>query len=260
MTNINGHDPNAAAGAADGNGSARPAYGAMQSDYPGWNPYLYGAPDASQSGSAANAAANNAAAGPNAQGAYGANPSGSGTNGYGPNGYGANGYGANGYGSNGYGRGGNPNAGNRQGMGDGSRANGTDQDDGNIMWTPYGPLNLDDPKQNPWYGKWDSLAIVAFISTFFIPFVGLVLGCFSMHRTRVFHMKGRGLAIASIVISVALIILEFYLVRSGIYGQFLETISGASGGASGGTGSAPAPSGSTSGSASSSASSGVYSA
>lgn len=236
--------------AGDAQGS-RPAYGAMQSDYPGWNPYVYGAPDSGSkgSGSSANSPAANA---PQAL----------------P---------LNGYGRQGTGNGGNAGAGNgrqdslgnapafsgqfsgqqadgrngaRQGGGDG-----TGNGNGNIMWTPYGSVNLDDPAQNPWYGRWDSLSVIAFITTFFMPFVGLVLGCFAMHRTRVFHMKGRGLAIASIVLSVVLLVFQFYLVRSGMYTQLLESISGTSGS---GSGSAPSPS--TSASSSSSASASVYSA
>lgn len=238
----------------DAQGS-RPAYGAMQSDYPGWNPYVYGAPDSGSkgSGSSANSPAANA---PQA-------------------------FPLNGYGRQGAGNGGNAGAGNAGGRGNGRQdglgnapafsgqfsgqqtdgrngarqGNGDGTGNGNIMWTPYGSVNLDDPAQNPWYGRWDSLSVIAFITTFFMPFVGLVLGCFAMHRTRVFHMKGRGLAIASIVLSVVLLVFQFYLVRSGMYTQLLESISGTSGS---GSGSAPAPS--TSASSSSSASASVYSA
>jgi hypothetical protein len=235
--------------AGDAQGS-RPAYGAMQSDYPGWNPYVYGAPDSGSkgSGSSANSSAANA---PQAL----------------P---------LDGYGQQGAGNGGNAGVGNgrqdslgnapafpgqfsgqqtdgRNGAPQGNGGNGTGND--NIMWTPYGSVNLDDPAQNPWYGRWDSLSVIAFITTFFMPFVGLVLGCFAMHRTRVFHMKGRGLAIASIVLSVVLLVFQFYLVRSGMYTQLLESISGTS---SSGSGSAPSPS--TSASSSSSASASVYSA
>lgn len=242
--------------AGDAQGS-RPAYGAMQSDYPGWNPYVYGAPDSGSKGSGSSAnspAANTPQAFP-----------------------------LNGYGRQGAGNGGNAGAGNAGGMGNGRQdslgnapafsgqfsgqqtdgrngarqGNGDGTGNGNIMWTPYGSVNLDDPAQNPWYGRWDSLSVIAFITTFFMPFVGLVLGCFAMHRTRVFHMKGRGLAIASIVLSVVLLVFQFYLVRSGMYTQLLESISGTSGSGSG-SGSAPSPS--TSASSSSSASASVYSA
>ena len=232
--------------AGDAQGS-RPAYGAMQSDYPGWNPYVYGAPDSGSkgSGSSANSPAANA---PQTL----------------P---------LNGYSRQGGGNGGNAGAGNgrqdslgnapafsgqfsgQQTDGRNGARQGNGNGNGNIMWTPYGSVNLDDPAQNPWYGRWDSLSVIAFITTFFMPFVGLVLGCFAMHRTRVFHMKGRGLAIASIVLSVVLLVFQFYLVRSGMYTQLLESISGTSGS---GSGSAPSPS--TSASSSSSASASVYSA
>lgn len=232
--------------AGDAQGS-RPAYGAMQSDYPGWNPYVYGAPDSGSkgSGSSTNSPVANA---PQAL----------------P---------LNGYGRQGAGNGGNAGAGNgrqdslgnapafsgqfpgQQTDGRNGARQGNGTGNGNIMWTPYGSVNLDDPAQNPWYGRWDSLSVIAFITTFFMPFVGLVLGCFAMHRTRVFHMKGRGLAIASIVLSVVLLVFQFYLVRSGMYTQLLESISGTSGS---GSGSAPSPS--TSASSSSSASASVYSA
>lgn len=234
-----------AGNASEGAGSpgrSRPAYGAMQSDYPGWNPYVYGGPDAKPQESADGKGRGSAAAQqlrqPGGAGAYG----GPGMDGARP----------------GDGQGGGYGDARVPGRQDGrSGLNGASGGDGdNIMWTPYGSVNLDDPAQNPWYGRWDSLSVVAFITAFLMPFVGLVLGLFSMHRTRVFHMKGRGLAIASVVVSVALLVFEFYLVRSGAYGQLLQSISGTAGAST-----APAPSGSASGgSGSSSASAGVYSA
>ncbi len=232
--------------AGDDAQGSRPAYGAMQSDYPGWNPYVYGAPDSGSKGAAssANSPAANA-------------PQALPLNGYGQQG-GANGANAGNAGNGRLGSYGNaPMFPGQQmdGRNGAPQGGGDSTGNGNIMWTPYGSVNLDDPAQNPWYGRWDSLSVIAFITTFFMPFVGLVLGCFAMHRTRVFHMKGRGLAIASIVLSVVLLVFQFYLVRSGMYTQLLESISGTSGSGSGST-----PSPSTSASSSSSASASVYSA
>ncbi|MDO5688345.1 MAG: DUF4190 domain-containing protein [Pseudoscardovia radai] len=186
-------------------------YGAMASDYPGWNPYKYGAPDTGRSndGDSSKGSASRRAASTSSDDArrgtsphYGADP--------------------------------------RQGMVDQPGQNGQNGSNGpgnNSLWTPMGNIDLDDPHQNPWYGRWDSYAVISFVLSLFIPILGLVFGVVSMRRTRMFHMKGRGLAIAAVVISVASMLAMAYLVATGKYTEILSAVYGSAG--------TPAPSGST---------------
>lgn len=183
-------------------------YGAMASDYPGWNPYKYGAPDTGRSddGDSPKDSASRRTASPSSDDAsrgasspYGADP--------------------------------------RQGMFGQPGQNGQNAPGNNSLWTPMGNINLDDPHQNPWYGRWDSYAVVSFVLSLFIPILGLVFGIVSMRRTRMFHMKGRGLAIAAVVISVASMLAMAYLVATGKYTDILSSVYGTTG--------TPAPSDST---------------
>lgn len=66
------------------------------------------------------------------------------------------------------------------------------------------PFNPDDPNQNPVYGRWDMWSIIAFILSFYtyFAFLSLPLAIMAARRDKVLHMKGRGLAIAAIVLSV----------------------------------------------------------
>lgn len=185
-------------------------YGAMASDYPGWNPYKYGAPDTgssddesskdSASRRTAFTSSDDAARGTSSP--YGADP--------------------------------------RQGMVGQPGQNGQNGSNGlgnNSLWTPMGNIDLDDPHQNPWYGRWDSYAVISFVLSLFIPILGLVFGVVSMRRTRMFHMKGRGLAIVAVVISVASMLAMAYLVATGKYTEILSAVYGSAG--------TPAPSDST---------------
>ncbi|MBW3095078.1 DUF4190 domain-containing protein, partial [Bifidobacterium sp. 64T4] len=102
-------------------------------------------------------------------------------------------------------------------------------------------FNPDDPQQNPFYGRWDSYAIVAFVCSivFAIPVLPAVIGILSLGRTKRLHMRGRGLAIAAIIINVLTTLLQVYLLVKGIsvndlYSQMFNMYSG--GGTGGGAG------------------------
>jgi uncharacterized membrane protein len=71
------------------------------------------------------------------------------------------------------------------------------------------------PPQQPQYGqpgapadsRWNTLAIVAFIVTFFINIVGIILGFIALNQIKRTGEKGRGLALAAIIIGFASIVL-----------------------------------------------------
>lgn len=204
---------------------------AWRQNNPGWN------------GSGQNQNGNPSNYGQNSAGGYGQNGYGQNGNGYGPNNgwgsnppgpygasngqnYGPNGYGQNGYGQNGYG----PNAYGPGRQGSYGAPNGWNGQQGpnqppmgmnpNMYGTPYGdfgpyfqPINPDDPNQNPLYGHWDWTAIMAFVFSFFgwFSFFSLPLGFIAYRRDKIYHMKGKGLAIAAIVISILNILAMFAL-------------------------------------------------
>ncbi|MBW3080750.1 DUF4190 domain-containing protein [Bifidobacterium saguinibicoloris] len=160
-------------------------YGAMRSQFgPNYNPYLYGAPDPDDKGddaaSAPSHAGGNAGVGANTPNAYPA-PQGPA-----------------------YPAPGAPGASGRAGDGRGNRRF-------------YG-IDVDDPNQNPLYGRWDSYAILAFVFAviFSVPVMPAIMGCISLWRTKTFHMKGRGLAIAAIVVNVLTTILWVWMTVNGI--------------------------------------------
>lgn len=79
-------------------------------------------------------------------------------------------------------------------------------------------LDVNDPAQNPWYGRWDSYSIIAFIFSvlFSVPVLPALMGILGIWRTRTFHMKGIGLAIAAVVINVIYTILFVWMTMHGI--------------------------------------------
>lgn len=94
------------------------------------------------------------------------------------------------------------------------------------------PVNIedfdpDDPKKNPLYGRWDGMAIVAFILSLFdfTTIFGLVIGIFSMIRTRKLHMKGFVFALFAVILGVIEVIVVVYLLYTGTSRtEFLEQI------------------------------------
>lgn len=238
-----------------------PHFGQMRSKYgPNYNPYRFGGPEPTnnnrqrmrghnrrenrQTQSNGNAAWNQSNPGwggngyPNGQqgpqGQYGPNnPYGYNPN---PNGYG-NGYnnpnGYNGNPSNGYG----PNGNYRNPQGGWNPPQNNPQQGPNYPYgtNPYmNPYNMpfgmqqfnpDDPNQNPVYGHWDWTAIFAFILslTAYFCFIALPLGFYAYRRDTVLHMKGKGFAVAAIIISIIEIIgLIFLLLNPSLMQQVLS--------------------------------------
>ncbi|MCI1219888.1 MAG: hypothetical protein LKF99_05065 [Bifidobacterium sp.] len=102
-------------------------------------------------------------------------------------------------------------------------------------------VNLNDPNQNPLYGRWDSYAVVAFvISLFNVPVFPALMGGLAMWRTRTFHMKGFWLALAAVILNVLMTLLDIWMLSKGVsteelYQWMLQQLSGGSG--QGGSGS-----------------------
>ncbi|MBT1178694.1 DUF4190 domain-containing protein [Bifidobacterium vespertilionis] len=213
-----------------GNGSGKPEYGAMRSDYPAYNPYLYGAPDPKPAPS--NPAAPNAQGMPGAQqnpqygqqnpqyGApqqpyqpyqpYGQQPYAP----YGQNPYGQNPYGQNPYGQNPYGQ---PNPYQAQ-QNPYQQQNPYPQRPLDKASQRYG-VDLDDPRQNPLYGHWDAYAILSFVFAILfstMPILPAVMGGLAMWRTKTFRMKGFGLALAAVIINVITSLLMLWAASKGM--------------------------------------------
>lgn len=113
---------------------------------------------------------------------------------------------------------------------------------GNPYASPYNmpfsiqQINPDDPNQNPWYGKWDWIAIFAFIFslTGYFCFIALPLGFFAYRRETTLHMKGKGFAIAAIIISILEILsLLFLLFNPGLMQTIMSSVDLGSGSAAG---------------------------
>lgn len=206
-------------------GYSRPEFGAMSSQYPSdYDPYVYGRPEPERKDDAKPDASGNVFGPRPGQGDGRQAPAngdpyarGEGRQPYGnpyeqPNQYGQNGsYGQGAYGQDPYGQdpygqgpqaqgpymrngsGGRPSAGNR------------------------GNVDLNDPNQNPLYGHWDVYAILAFVFSFFaIPVLPALMGGLAMWRTRTFHMKGYGLALAAVIINVLYTIASLWLFMNGM--------------------------------------------
>ncbi|RBP98374.1 hypothetical protein CRD60_00405 [Bifidobacterium aemilianum] len=79
-------------------------------------------------------------------------------------------------------------------------------------------INLDDPNQNPWYGHWDVNAIIAFVFSilFSIPILPALMGLASMWRTKKMHMKGYGLALAAVIINLLVTAILAWMMIKGI--------------------------------------------
>ncbi|MBR6440332.1 MAG: DUF4190 domain-containing protein [Aeriscardovia sp.] len=210
-------------------GTDKPLYGQMLSQYPGYNPYIFGAPDSSSQ--APKEEARPAEGGDNPfSDAYGAQgPAGGPQGQQGPQNFqnppqntppqfgqqGQNPYFGQQPPQNPYY--GQPYQGSQQGsfggFGYGPQAQ-----------NPYAGkqenINTADPRQNPYYGKMDGFAVMAFVASLLgIWLVGLPLGIFSLIRIKQLHTRGRGLAIAAIVLSCLYIVLDIVLFFFGITDQ-----------------------------------------
>ncbi|WEV71813.1 DUF4190 domain-containing protein [Bifidobacterium sp. ESL0790] len=160
-----------------------PEYGALASQFPpDYDPYVYGRPDDDKSKSNGNG---NGGQPRHRQGSRAANGNGN-DNGW-PFPY---------TGNNNQPQNGNPSDGHTPDMHNG--------------------VDFNDPNQNPLLGRWDSISILSFVFSFLIPVVSLIFGGIGIWRTRRFHMKGIGFAIAGLILSVLSIAAEIWLLTHGL--------------------------------------------
>lgn len=118
----------------------------------------------------------------------------------------------------------------------GNGANGNGQNQNGFFG--FQQINPNDPAKNPFYGHWDGMSIVAFVLAFIIPVLAIPLAWMSMRRTKMLHMKGHGLAIAALVLSIVYFLLELVVLFTGVNlpELMLEWMGASSGGSTGGTG------------------------
>ncbi|MFT8593811.1 MAG: DUF4190 domain-containing protein [Bifidobacterium sp.] len=175
--------------------SPKPEYGAMASQYPGWNPYVFGAPEPEQKAEAKPAPAQSR----QNQGLWAGNPY------LRPGNGGSNGAPGNGAPNNANQGGNGMNGDPRQGGAPNPQSTQFGNDRNLNRRGMYPTIDPNDPNQNPLYGRWDPYAILSFILALFFPFpfMPAIMGAISVYRTRFFHMRGKGLAIAAIVINLA---------------------------------------------------------
>ncbi|MCL2570120.1 MAG: hypothetical protein FWE16_02845 [Firmicutes bacterium] len=67
----------------------------------------------------------------------------------------------------------------------------------------------------------NTMATMGLIFAFIIPIVGLVLSIIGLNRASQFGGRGRGVAIAGIIVSIAMFVLNFILIMSGAMDDFL---------------------------------------
>ena len=180
----------------------QPEYGAMSGQYgPNYNPYIYGAPEPDTKKDSAAAAGDNGGAAQSQQAGqpYGQQPAW---------------------------------PGNQQPYG--QQPNGQPHQS-----HYYHGIDLNDPNQNPLYGHWDSYAIISFILALFfpVPVLSALMGAVAMWRTRTFHMKGFGLAVAAVVINVLYTIAVIWMAFNGydamgLYQEALQQLTGGTGSSS----------------------------
>ena len=94
-------------------------------------------------------------------------------------------------------------------------------------------------KPEPTLRHWDSYAIISFILALFfpVPVLSALMGAVAMWRTRTFHMKGFGLAVAAVVINVLYTIAVIWMAFNGydamsLYQEALQQLTGGTGSSS----------------------------
>lgn len=81
----------------------------------------------------------------------------------------------------------------------------------------FNGIDVNDPSSNPLYGRWDSSAIVSFVFALMgLPILPAILGAVSIWRDKTFHMKGRGFAIAAVVIDVLITVAWVWMLVNGV--------------------------------------------
>jgi hypothetical protein len=195
-----------------------PDYGQMESQYPGWDPYVYGKPDPDPEQQTTN---------PNTQPGQQNQPQAVYSQGsaapFNPNAQ--------------YSQGNPENQGNHMGQGPQNPQNPQNLRNPNNFFFQGTPVNLDDPNQNPVYGHYDPFAIIGFVlSIFGVWFFSLPLCIMSFRRIPRMHMRGRFWAGAGIVISILQLIFEFVMLFGGFNpGSLFPSLSGGGSGGSSGT-------------------------
>ncbi|MGN6762852.1 MAG: DUF4190 domain-containing protein [Leifsonia sp.] len=79
--------------------------------------------------------------------------------------------------------------------------------DSNLNPQPLPPQPQYGQPGAPAAARWNTMAIVAFIVTFFINIVGIILGFVALNQIKRTGEKGHGLALAAIIIGFASIVL-----------------------------------------------------
>lgn len=198
----------------------QPEYGAMSGQYgPNYNPYIYGAPEPDHK----TAPSDNAGAQPAAGRPYG--------------------YGAQPQQSQSQQPDGRQPYGQQPGFGFPYGYSGAQgQPGGQAQPHYYNGIDLNDPNQNPLYGHWDSYAILSFILAVFfpVPVLSALMGAVAMWRTRTFHMKGFGLALAAVIINVFYTLAVIWMALNGydamsLYQDVLQQFTGGNSGSSDGS-------------------------
>ena len=201
-----------------------PEYGAMASKFgPGYDPYLYGAPEPPVSDQASDGAASPSQA-------ASAAPSNASYDAYGPGAYGQAGQSGP---ADPYGRGGWPGPSATPSNAPSNAPYGAPQYGPQDAMPPYpgqerggaerphrivNGVDVDDPASNPLYGRWDPYAVIAFVFSilFSVPLLPALMGFAALWRTRTFHMRGRGLAVAAIVINTLTTIVQVWMLINGV--------------------------------------------
>ena len=167
-----------------------PEYGQMSNKCPGWDPYVYGKPETEKSG-----------AEQGRQGDTGAQPSTQQQD--------------------------TRRAANTSGNG-GGPAGSSNQPSGNFGFQqpffynrqgqqiPLSEFKPDDPDKNPLYGRWSAMAIWSLVLSIFMlqPFA-LFLAGLAIPRARMFHMRGRVLAVIALILSAAEIAFIVWWIMTG---------------------------------------------
>jgi hypothetical protein len=192
----------------------KPEYGAMSGQYgPNYNPYIYGAPEPEPDPTAQAAQGAQSGAGQQPGSQFG--QQGVGQQGVGQQGVGQQG--APGYYPGAYT--GNPaNPGNPGMQGQTNQSQFQQSQQPNHQPHYFNGIDLNDPNQNPLYGHWDSYAIISFaLALFFpVPVLSALMGAVAMWRTKTFHMKGFGLALAAVIINVVYTIAVIWMAMNGV--------------------------------------------
>ncbi len=154
-----------------------PEYGQLKSNYPGWNPYPFGEPEKTQENTATSTTSSANIVNHVSVGA------------------------------------------NNRSEQNPQQARDKQQNPNivNINGVPMQRINPDDPRSNPLYGHWDPNAILGFIISLFMtfPIFGVFLGVISMRRTKRFHMKGYGLAVAAVVLGTIMCVIQIWMWATG---------------------------------------------